>query len=63
MSILPNVVSDTKNRADIFKYIDNLDVRKWTPVLATLPTDDLSRLFEFKTRNILNFKDGVDAGS
>ena len=60
MSILPNVVSDTKNRADIFKYIDNLDVRKWTPVLATLPTDDLSRLFEFKTRNILNFKDGVD---
>ena len=60
MSILPNLVSDTKNRADIFKYIDNLDVRKWTPVLATLPTDDLSRLFEFKTRNILNFKDGVD---
>jgi hypothetical protein len=60
MSILPNLVSDAKNRADIFKYIDNLDVRKWTPVLATLPTDDLSRLFEFKTRNILNFKDGVD---
>lgn len=60
VSILPNIVSDVKNRKDIFKYIDNLDARKWTPILATLPTDDLSRLFEFKTRNILNFKDGVD---
>jgi len=60
VNLLQDVRNQSNDRKVLFENIHRIPAKAWKPVLPSLPTRDLHRLFKRNTRGVLDFTNGVD---